>query len=305
MQYFMPVNHRLENFFLWKVDGAYAVRVGVPNAETTPNSHLRLAKGETFKRALTRTFSGQRFFEVPFKVYEVKRAPGEFYPRIARPSSNYPFDAPGSCPDRKTFANALASSLVQMRALTAKLAAIFQIVHPSAENANCFGHEIRNLMLLACTEVESQMKGIMLANGYSRVRFTMNDYVKLQNALKLDQYAASFPGYPWWSSVRPFEKWKSSTSPTKDLPWYAAYNSVKHDREAEFHNAKLQHAADAVCACIILLVAQFGKQPTLGFDGDLGSFIRVDAVPKWDASEVYIAPSDHQPSSLKAVEFPF
>lgn len=131
--------------------------------------------------------------------------------------------------------------------------------HSSSAGYNTYGHEIRNLLIVACTEVEAQWKGILQANGYCRNRYTTNDYVILNRAMLLDQYVVSLPHYPWLPPFKPFQGWGSSGKPTEELSWYSAYNRVKHDREQNFSEAKLVHAIDAVCACMIMLFTQYGK----------------------------------------------
>jgi hypothetical protein len=74
----------------------------------------------------------------------------------------------------------------------------------------------------------------------------MNEYVVLRDAMKLDEYAITFPAYPWLEAIVPFKGWGSTTKPSRDLPWYDAYNAVKHNREKEFERATLQHAFSAV-----------------------------------------------------------
>src|SRR3984957_18024538 len=96
-------------------------------------------------------------------------------------------------------------------------------------------------------EVESHWRGVLVANGVkghgvNEDRFTTNQYVNLNAAMRLDEYAVEFPSYPWLPSVRPFAGWGSSGKPTQDLAWYDAYNAVKHNRESEFARATLGHA---------------------------------------------------------------
>lgn len=82
---------------------------------------------------------------------------------------------------------------------------------------------------------------------------------------------------------RPFELWEAGDS-TQTLPWYAAYNAVKHDRETEFSQARLEHLFDSIAAVAIMLQAQFGTDRV-----QLGSLTCV-ASPVWSIKEYYIAP---------------
>jgi hypothetical protein len=159
-------------------------------------------------------------------------------------------------------------------------------VHPAPQNFASYGHEIRNLLILAATEVESHCKGVLKAN--SRVADNTNEYVKLVAAMKLDEYAVSLPFYPWLDPMPPFQRW-SSADPTKSLPWYDAYHAIKHNRESEFQKGTLLCALEGVCGCAVMLFAPFG---TYGFHyrEQINSFFELAEAPEWDVSEVYAQP---------------
>jgi hypothetical protein len=102
--------------------------------------------------------------------------------------------------------------------LIEQLKLICQTVHPEGENLNAFGHDIRNLLILACTEIEAQWKNILAGNSYARSE-RMNirdDYAKLLAAMKLNEYQVELTWYPWIGTIRPFEAWATSGS----LVWY-------------------------------------------------------------------------------------
>src|SRR5262249_40908617 len=132
-------------------------------------------------------------------------------------------------------------------------------VHPAMNNLDAYGGEIRDIIILACTEVEAQWKGVLEANGITPngSYFKTTDYVKVLPAMRLDQYEVALIRYPRITATTPFMGWDAS-QPTKSLAWYAAYNEVKHDRETKFEKASLRHAIEAVAACVVMLAAQFG-----------------------------------------------
>lgn len=86
--------------------------------------------------------------------------------------------------------------------------------------------------------------------------------------------------------IKPFGHWNASCS-TRSLPWYHAYNAVKHDREGAFSEARLDYAFHAVSACIVMLVAQFTHSIGLGGKSELRSYFRLAEVPQWEANEIY------------------
>lgn len=93
--------------------------------------------------------------------------------------------------------------------------------------------------MLACTEVESAWKGVLVANEYSSLkndRFSTNDYCRLNTALKLDEWELGLTMFSSYGTIAPFRGWEASR-PTQSLPWYEAYNETKHDRETSLHRA--------------------------------------------------------------------
>lgn len=105
--------------------------------------------------------------------------------------------------------------------------------------------------------------------------------------MKLDKYSLEFPSYPWLNARCPFQGWQS-TAPTKSLGWYDAYNAVKHDREGSFSRATLAHAFDAVGACTIMMLAQYGESITNWANSDPARFFNINERPVWNLSEAYV-----------------
>jgi hypothetical protein len=192
----------------------------------------------------------------------------------------------------------IETGLGQLVALREQLEKIFRTVQPVKSNFQTYGHDIRNLLILAATEVEAYWKGILTANGVPSG--STNEYVKLLPAMKLNEYAVQLPHYPWLP-VKPFKGWDAAR-PTKSLPWYDAYNAVKHDREADFARGTLLHAIEAVCACAILTAAQFGGT-ALERRREVNAFFDFVEQPKWDLSEWYLRPKPGEPH--KAIMYPF
>jgi hypothetical protein len=169
---------------------------------------------------------------------------------------------------------------------------------------HAFGHDIRNLLILACTEVETHWRGVLVANGVVKDRYQTQDYVKLRDAMKLDRYAVAFPNYPWLDPLKPYDEW-SESNPTSSLKWYHAYNAVKHSRETEFERGTLRHVFEAVSACVIMMAAQFGAPGGFANGPELASFFHLSAVPSWPLTELYIFPYDQPTGGWSPVRFPF
>jgi len=180
--------------------------------------------------------------------------------------------------------SAHARAINQLGSLKSALIAIFRVVEPELQTMDTFGHEIRNLMLLASTEVESQWKAVLNANNYARVGVSTNDYIELLGPLRLAEYEVRLPLYPDCPASAPFRGWDDA-APTQSLSWYDAYNQVKHDRENRFQEAKLQHAIDATLAAAIMNVAQFGLRAA--WREEVGAFFQFINVPTWEFRELY------------------
>jgi hypothetical protein len=284
---------------VWKIDLDTAFRIGITNPTV-----FRADKGKTIWETLelkTGWFGPNG--ENPF--HEAKLRPGQFYPRMARPIDQHPAEAPGWSPGAKDETNYIAVSRGQLTALMRQLDRICQTVQPTETTYDTFGHDIRNLLILACTEVESHWRGVLVANGVNKDRPTTADYVALRPAMRLDEYAIDFPNYPWLQPLKPFEGWGSMGSPTRELKWYDAYNAVKHNRENEFERATLRHAFDAVTACAIMIAAQFGHPHGLGQRTDLQAFFHFTSVPVWPLSDVYIYSYGEEAADWSPVNFIF
>ena len=232
--------------------------------------------------------------------------PGGFYPRMARVRNV--LDGSIDAWTELGGSEVTAASQGQLSSLLARMQQIVAVAQPTTANMACYGHEIRNLLILACTEVEAQWKGVLTANSYTALgRLTTNDYVKLENAMKLSSYSISFSYFPWLQTLTPFEGWIGSRSPTRDLFWYDNYNAVKHDREAEFHRATLSSVLSAIAACAIMLAAQFGK--TALDRPDMGAFFRLTSFPDWGPGEQYVPAYPNNPqlaaASINAGPIPY
>ncbi|MGE0280187.1 MAG: hypothetical protein AB7P20_06185 [Rhizobiaceae bacterium] len=306
MSYYLRVAQTLDrtDTQVWNIESGRAVRVGVSNAENGAGTYFKAEPGETIWDAIRRMTP---WFEPDGKCpfHKATLNPGEFYPRMARPIDQHPDEAPGWSPGVRAEANIVAIARSQLTVLTRQLDRICQTVQPTETTFGTFGHDIRNLLILACTEVESHWRGVLVANGAKGDRFTTREYVALKEAMRLDEYAIAFPNYPWLAPVRPFAGWGSTGSPTKELKWYDAYNAVKHNRETEFERATLGHVFDAVSACAIMMAAQFGLPAGLGQRTEVQAFFDFSSAPRWSLSEVYIYPYGEGRSDWSAVPFPF
>jgi len=191
-----------------------------------------------------------------------------------------------------------SNQLRQLEIILDDMAEVFKVVAPHYQQRSVYGHAIRNIIILACTELDARMQSILANNGVSPdgKYFEMKDYFKLKGPLKLDEYELSFYRYGDLGTFSPFSTWENN----EQLYWYQAYNHIKHNREKHFAEAKLFNAINAIMAYAIILIAQYGYRNDLWRE-TVGKIIHIEKEPKWDLEDFYIKSPDGQ----IPVSFPF
>lgn len=269
----------------------------------------RIEKDEDILKKLSSTNAEYHYASAGCRLKKVDYAPGRFYPRIWRPQFTVDEHSFYSSPDKRI--NEIINEINQVRPflphdskielggvtqlglLLDNLKTIFKTIQPVNENLPTFGYEIRNLLVLACTEVEAQLKGIYKANAAKIPdNLNMSAYFTLNKYLGLNAYRIQYPFYPQLKSFQPFEQWSGDSY--RPLPWYQAYNAVKHNRESEFHQATLDNVIEAISGAAILLLAQYGSRP-LYWKDLIGQFVKILTIPAWDYGDYYMPPIKEQP----------
>lgn len=226
--------------------------------------------------------------------------PGEFHPRIQRQGDATPMRTanafvsdmvsgwvhPGA-PMAERFRKALQSSLASSRELFVRMRDVFRYIEPDAAHLAVYGHDLRHLLILACTEVESGMKAVLSANGFapSGRNFRIVDYHGLVQPMRLDDWELALSGYSEFPTIRPFGGWRNEAAPS----WWRAHNDVKHDRENALQRATLQSAIEAAAAVLVVMLAKFGTSVMRELSGDVP--FKVERLPRWHAAEFYIPPA--------------
>ena len=265
--------------------------------------HVLFLSAEEAKR-----MSLEKWIELSFgdsQPASIEKMPGRIYKRIFRPIAIPNSGLPrGISYDEEV----LVSSAVSLKMLIRRMETLFETVEPVGANLKTYGHSIRELLLLACMEVESAWSAVLRDNGYSsRATFSTNDYVKLAAPMLLDAYELSLSSYSGFPSFYPFKNW-DMTKPTQSLDWYDAYNKTKHDRETYLSLATLENVVRAVGAVVVMFNAQFGYRPLIPgshqFEGpvqNIFKFVTID-MEKYE-KEFYLPEMTldlSQPEHLKA-----
>ena len=217
-------------------------------------------------------------------LVQSKYIPGDFHPRIWR-GNDSPLVTESSL--QKEFVASVRIS----RNIFSRLRELF--LHVEADHANdcVYGIQERELLILACTEVESAWKSVLMSNGYEGTsdRWKTTDYVKLKRPMKLNEWSVKLSAHPDYGQIKPFEAWDDSR-PTQSLAWYDAYNAVKHDRESSLNKATLQSVIEASAALFVMVVAQFGIDHLDTLSVMQADEFAIESVPKWEMEELYILP---------------
>ncbi|MDR2901887.1 MAG: hypothetical protein LBU87_02100 [Lactobacillales bacterium] len=138
--------------------------------------------------------------------------------------------------------------------LIQKLQEILLYIEPSEEGLKTYSHKLRELLILACTEIESSFKFYNLGKNERT-----SDYVKILELVDLTKYKISLIGYSNPYKCCPFADWNTA-EPTKSIGWYNAYNQSKHSRESSFNLSTLENCINAISANIIVFAIRYSPQ---------------------------------------------
>ena len=205
--------------------------------------------------------------------------PGLFFSRISR--GNFQFNYVG---------DSYYQEIRAYQAIQDSLDSLLYVVEPSVTNFESYGHKIRELLILACTEVEYLLLRLLIENGYPQKKtYNTTDYIQCLPILKLNEYKVVLGQYPNLKIFQPFENWNNQ-SPTQTLEWYDAYNSVKHNRGGSLKNANFKNLLDAIAAIHILLEAQYGKNVFHKWTQykEAKSIFESVSRPEWNPAEISV-----------------
>lgn len=161
-----------------------------------------------------------------------------------------------------------------LRVLIEKLDNTLLYIEPSKNGLASYSHKCRELLILACTEVENQWASIIKNTNLAKPtgRYSTNDYIHLLDNCFLNEYRIKFLNYDGLRDFKPFLHW-NAFNPTTSLTWYDAYNKTKHNRTEEFHYSTLENSMDAISACIVMYCVKYGPFSLLESNTSLSTII--------------------------------
>jgi hypothetical protein len=195
---------------------------------------------------------------------------GFVYPRIFRPEIHeglLAIDRPTASPIGRHAI--IISAVAAAQLLFDDLEELFAYVEPDQQQLPVYGHKPRQLLLLACMEVDSALKSIAQANGSTTQKPRIKDHAQLSAALHLREWEVRLNRSVEGLTFTPFENWSPQNY---TLPWYTAYNETKH-------------VLNAVAAVYVLLESQFGSEARQRLRHCPFAIVHR---PNWDLSEVYV-----------------
>lgn len=146
-------------------------------------------------------------------------------------------------------------------ALEQDLEKVARYVEFSSENLGVYSIELARLLFAASSEVEVVSK--LLCKSLDRSARPNNirqiQSVLVKNIPEIVSTKVFVPRYGL--SFVPWERWGT---PECSPNWWGAYNSVKHERDANFNKATLQNVLDAMGALLVVVFNYYRTQINLG-----------------------------------------
>lgn len=228
---------------------------------------------------------------------------GTYHPRIWRgifdPSRLHCYNAVDA---RSVYGSEYIRTNIAASSLFDQMQDLFRYIEPSSANMQTFGNKIRELLILTCTEVEACWRAVLEQNSaVPKDRYTTSDYIMVKEPLRLSEWEIALRDYPDVGAFEPFKDW-STPDTTRTIPWYEAYNAVKHHRDAEFTQASLGNLINAVAAVHILQAAQWGPEMYNQFFGANSSPFWTIRHPVYGLGDLYV-PTINEKQELSPLRY--
>ena len=158
----------------------------------------------------------------------------------------------------------IRSLVTTSRLILQDLYELFYYIEPTDSNLLIYSHRIYELFLRTATEFESNCKGILESNGYTKPgNLNITDYYKIAAVARLQEYKVVFERWATPHEFKPFANWNQPAN--MPLTWYQQYNEVKHNRYTEFPKANLENLMNAFAGLLSILYAQYGVRMNYGY----------------------------------------
>ncbi len=146
-------------------------------------------------------------------------------------------------------------------AIERDLERLSRFVEFDERNFLCFSIEISRILLASGAEVDVACKQICKKLNQNSSASSINSY--------RNEIGTAYPTIPKFEVVLPryglkLTPWSSWNDPNGVPIWWTAYNKIKHHRDAEYHQANLKNALNAVGGLFIMVLFLYKEKAKLG-----------------------------------------
>jgi hypothetical protein len=171
------------------------------------------------------------------------------------------------------------------------LVRLFEFIEPCPDNYSTYSQRTFEMLLRACTEVESNCKQVLRANGHATEDVNIIRFSDLNGPMKLSEYIVCCPAIDF-EDFSPFKSFALTVRQDRSPSWYRAYNQAKHDRATFFSSASLRNVIEAMGAVHVLIWAQYGPiDNQIGWSSGIraapASYFSLRTSPSWSPDERY------------------
>jgi hypothetical protein len=146
-------------------------------------------------------------------------------------------------------------------AIEGDLERLSRFIEFDRQNFECFSVEISRILLASGAEVDVVCKQICKKLNPRSTADRIHPY---QNEI-----LASYPTIPdfkvllprYGLTLTPWSNWNVTNNPPE---WWTAYNKIKHHRDAEYHQANLQNALNAVGGLFVMVLYLYKEKAITG-----------------------------------------
>lgn len=253
-------NLSLDNSLLRRTqNGIYLVK---PNTEKSPVYFFHIAE-RLGDADISLQEMEQRLLQIPgwnknvrsgtYCIEPLQTKLGYKLGRIARPVQGYA--GASAFDEADDFTNVYFDRMRHVIHLFEKLLDFGRSVDLTPPNMQVHGNATRDLLIVACFEVEALFK-LMIFEDFQTTRGNISVYWRASEAAKLPEYQVTFPDVPTIGPIVPFAQWRSDrASGYTPLTWYQSYNTIKHNAIEGNAPATLANVLNALAACYVLLTA--------------------------------------------------
>ncbi|MGA9755633.1 MAG: hypothetical protein WBV23_10875 [Desulfobaccales bacterium] len=146
-------------------------------------------------------------------------------------------------------------------AIEGDLGRLSRFIEFDERNFDCFSIEISRILLTSGAEVDVVCKQICKKLNPRSSADRIHPY---QNEI-----LASYPTIPDFKVLLPrygltLAPWSNWNVPNNPPDWWTAYNKIKHHRDAEYHQANLKNALNAVSGLFIMVLYLYKEKAEEG-----------------------------------------